>query len=147
LFCSDRGNGSRHFIRKGSRDLDPDGVLAKLYRVATDARRRMAHAVPGPEVELPRMAGTGEDPVFYGAPVQGSAAVRADVLHGVEGPVGVEQGDLPTVDVEDLGVARGNVAYGGSANQRRHVGRLVVVLGLGPTPDNWRTDASAMPIE
>jgi len=38
------------------RDLDPDGVPTNLDGVAADPRRRMAHAVPGPEIELPRVA-------------------------------------------------------------------------------------------
>ncbi len=50
------GQGGVELMRKGSGDLDPDGVPTNLDGVAADPRRRMAHAVPGPEIELPRVA-------------------------------------------------------------------------------------------
>jgi hypothetical protein len=40
------------------------------------------------------------------------------------------------MDPEGLGGTRGNVVHGGGPNQRWHGGRLVVLPGLGPIPDN-----------
>lgn len=101
-------------------NFDPDRIPSDLHAVAANSLGGMIHCIARPQIELPRVAGAGEDGALHGSLVQGNAPMGTGILDRVECSAVIKKGDVANPHPKYLGTTWWDLLDVGTSNESGH---------------------------